>query len=86
MRRLVTMGCRSHIIIQRLLIKRFLYELENSTNTDCFVTQEFNVIVNTTPTANPVADISICDDNNDGVSSFDFNTDVTPDVLDAQGG
>ena len=59
--------------------------IENSTNTDCFVTQEFNVIVNTTPTANPVADISICDDNNDGVSSFDFNTDVTPDVLDAQG-
>ena len=58
--------------------------IENNTNTDCFATQEFNVIVNTTPTANPVADISICDDNNDGVSDFDFNTDVTPSVLDTQ--
>ena len=58
--------------------------IENNTNTDCFVTQEFNVIVNATPTANPVTDISICDDNNDGVSSFDFNADVTPIILDTQ--
>ena len=58
--------------------------IENNTNTDCFVTQEFNVIVNSTPTANPVTDISICDDNNDGVSSFDFDADVTPTVLDTQ--
>ena len=51
--------------------------IENNTNTDCFVTQEFNIIVNTTPTANAVADISICDLDNDGINSFDFVLDVT---------
>ncbi|MDG1375300.1 MAG: PKD domain-containing protein, partial [Flavobacteriaceae bacterium] len=47
-------------------------------------TFETLVTIFDTPTANPVADISICDDNNDGVSDFDFNTDVTPSVLDTQ--
>jgi|GEM_PF-248545 len=58
--------------------------IENVTNTDCFATQDFKLIINTTPTANAVNDINVCDDDNDGVSSFDFNTEVTPDVLDSQ--
>ena len=58
--------------------------IENTTNTDCFATQEFTIIINTTPTANPVLDIAICDDDNDGINSFDFITDVTPTVLGTQ--
>ncbi len=58
--------------------------IENTTNTDCFATQEFTIIVNTTPTANPVLDIAICDDDNDGINSFDFITDVTPTILGTQ--
>ncbi|MDA9026457.1 hypothetical protein N9H82_03295, partial [Flavobacteriaceae bacterium] len=58
--------------------------IENTTNTDCFATQEFTIIVNTTPTANPVLDIAICDDDNDGINSFDFITDLTPTVLGTQ--
>ena len=58
--------------------------IQNDTNTDCFATQDFKLIINTTPTANVVDDINVCDDDNDGVSSFDFDTEVTPDVLDSQ--
>ena len=47
-------------------------------------TFETLVTIFETPTANPVTDISICDDNNDGLSSFDFNADVTPIILDTQ--
>ena len=47
---------------------------------NCFSITEFTIIVNTTPTANPVLDIAICDDDNDGINSFDFITDVTPTV------
>ena len=46
--------------------------------------QVLTIIVNTTPTANPVLDIAICDDDNDGINSFDFITDVTPTVLGTQ--
>ncbi|MGB4742945.1 MAG: PKD domain-containing protein, partial [Flavobacteriaceae bacterium] len=48
--------------------------------------QTFDTLVTIfdTPTANAVNDINVCDDDNDGVSSFDFNTEVTPDVLDSQ--
>jgi gliding motility-associated-like protein len=58
--------------------------IENTTNTNCYITEQFNIIVNTTPTANAVLDIAICDDNNDGVNSFDFIADVTPTVLGTQ--
>ncbi|MDB2426618.1 T9SS type B sorting domain-containing protein [Flavobacteriaceae bacterium] len=58
--------------------------IENTTNTNCYITEQFNIIVNTTPTANAVEDIAICDDDNDGVNSFDFIADVTPTVLGTQ--
>nr|AOE12126.1 conserved hypothetical protein [uncultured bacterium] len=45
---------------------------------------EVLVTIFDTPTANSVADIAICDDDNDGINSFDFITDVTPTVLGTQ--
>ena len=49
-------------------------------------TQPFETLVTIfdTPIANPVANIDICDDDNDGVNSFDFTSDVTPIVLGTQ--
>lgn len=48
--------------------------------------QTFYTLVNIfdTPTANAVEDINGCDDDNDGIYSFDFNSEVTPDVLGTQ--
>jgi gliding motility-associated-like protein len=47
--------------------------IENNQNTDCYGTNSFNLIVHNLPTANAVADLEVCDDNNDGFFSFDFN-------------
>ncbi|EDP97878.1 T9SS type B sorting domain-containing protein [Kordia algicida OT-1] len=42
---------------------------------NCFALTSFNLILNEIPTANPVADIAVCDDNsNDGFEEFDFTT------------
>ena len=46
--------------------------IQNNLNTDCYATTEFTVNIYKTPTANLADDIDICDDDNDGVMSFDF--------------
>ena len=46
--------------------------IENSKLTDCFDTTSFNIQVFDSPTANVVPDQLVCDDNNDGTSSFDL--------------
>ncbi|MDG1314154.1 MAG: T9SS type B sorting domain-containing protein, partial [Flavobacteriaceae bacterium] len=55
--------------------------ITTATETQTFETL---VIIFDTPTANSVEDVSVCDDNNDGVNSFDFIADVTPTVLGTQ--
>ena len=46
--------------------------IENSLKVECYSTTEFTINIYTTPTANAVEDLFECDDNNDGVLSFDF--------------
>ena len=42
---------------------------------DCFSITSFQLFLDDFPTANPVADITVCDDDsNDGVEEFDFST------------
>jgi len=57
--------------------------IENNKLTDCYDTTSFTIQVFDTPIANAVADQLICDDDNDGVWSFDLTSfDAT--VLDTQ--
>ena len=46
--------------------------IENSLKVECYSTTEFTINIYTTPTANAVEDLFECDDDNDGVLSFDF--------------
>jgi len=46
--------------------------IENSLKVECYSTTEFTINIYTTPTANTVEDLFECDDDNDGVLSFDF--------------
>ena len=46
--------------------------IENNLNTNCYDTSNFTVNIYTTPTANAVDDLLECDDDDDGVLSFDF--------------
>ncbi len=48
--------------------------IHNNANTSCYDTTSFFVEIFDSPIANPIADINICDDNNDGIWSFDFST------------
>ncbi|MFT6197330.1 MAG: gliding motility-associated-like protein [Nonlabens sp.] len=58
--------------------------IENNTATDCYDTGDFDLIINATPTANPVVDVVVCDDpSNDGVDVFVFDS-YTAQVLLAQ--
>jgi gliding motility-associated-like protein len=57
--------------------------IENNKLTDCFDTTTFVIQVFDSPTANVVPDQEVCDDNNDGVWSFDL-VGLTPLVLDTQ--
>ena len=47
--------------------------IENNDNTLCFDTTTFDIDVFDTPTANPVANQLVCDDDNDGFWSFDLD-------------
>jgi len=47
--------------------------LENNQNKDCYDTDSFFIIVHNLPTANAITHIEVCDDDNDGFFSFDFN-------------
>jgi len=44
-----------------------------NTQTNCYNETTFNIVVSTLPVANTLADITGCDDNNDGISEY-FNT------------
>jgi gliding motility-associated-like protein len=57
--------------------------IENTKLTDCFDTTSFIIQVSNSPTANVVPDQEICDDDNDGVWSFDL-TSFNAFVLDTQ--
>jgi gliding motility-associated-like protein len=57
--------------------------IENSKLTDCFDTTSFAIQVFDTPTANVVPDQEVCDDDNDGIWSFDL-VGLAPLVLDTQ--
>lgn len=46
--------------------------VDNNFNTDCFDTTSFIVRIFDQPVANPVDDIAICDDNFDGMETFDL--------------
>ncbi|WP_420604073.1 T9SS type B sorting domain-containing protein [Flagellimonas sp.] len=46
--------------------------LTNVSNTDCFDTTTFQLLIYDTPTAPTVTDWYVCDDDNDGVFSFDL--------------
>ena len=49
--------------------------IENSQNNQCYEITSFNVIVAALPTAFPVADFVVCDDeSNDGIASFDLTS------------
>ena len=53
--------------------ERIFYRIENNQNTDCYGTLFFDLKVYNLPIANPIPDIEVCDDDNDGFFSFDFN-------------
>ncbi len=58
--------------------------IENSQNNQCYEITSFNVIVAALPTAFPVADFVVCDDeSNDGIASFDL-TSINNQVLNGQ--
>jgi len=54
-------------------LEEIFVRIENNQNTDCYDTSSFNLIVHNLPTANPIADVEVCDDDNDGFFSFDLN-------------
>ncbi|MGJ8684568.1 MAG: choice-of-anchor L domain-containing protein [Nonlabens sp.] len=46
--------------------------VENISDPTCFDTDSFNLEVNDAPTYNAPTDLTVCDDNNDGISTFDL--------------
>jgi gliding motility-associated-like protein len=54
--------------------EQIFYRIENNRNTDCYSTLHFFLQVNSLPFANTIPDVEVCDDDNDGFFSFDFNT------------
>ena len=58
--------------------------VENNQNTDCYGTGSFFIIVNNLPIANTIPDVEVCDDDNDGFFSFDFNALYDSTVLGTQ--
>ena len=63
-----------HLIITTVLHSSYqvFVRIENSLKVECYSTTEFTINIYTTPTANAVEDLFECDDDNDGVPSFDF--------------
>lgn len=64
--------------------ERIYYRIENNQNTDCYATLFFDLRVYNLPIANPIPDVQVCDDDNDGFFSFDFNTLYDATVLGTQ--
>lgn len=64
--------------------EQIFYRIENNQNTDCYGISYFFLKVYNLPFANTVADVEVCDDDNDGFFSFDFNTLYDSTVLGTQ--
>jgi len=57
-----------------------------NTLTNCYNETTFKIVVSTLPVANVVADITGCDDNNDGISAYFDTSNVATEVLNGQTG
>ncbi|PTM07832.1 MAG: hypothetical protein DA407_09750, partial [Bacteroidetes bacterium] len=64
--------------------EQIFYRIENNQNTDCYTTFYFHLKVNNLPFANAIPDVQVCDDDNDGFFSFDFNALYDATVLGTQ--
>lgn len=64
-------------------ISTLFARIYNSNNTDCFDTTSFDLQIFDQPVANPVANLEVCDDDFDGIASFNLNS-QTPNILGSQ--
>ncbi len=64
-------------------LETIFVRIENTNFTTCFDTNQFDINVINQPTANPILDWIVCDDNNDGFTEFDLET-LNPQVLNGQ--
>lgn len=60
-------------------------KVAHSSNPNCYVTTNINLIVNSTPIAHQLNPIYSCDDNTDGITTFNLST-VISDLLGSQSG
>ncbi|QLE00229.1 T9SS type B sorting domain-containing protein [Galbibacter sp. BG1] len=51
----------------------YVYKEKKTATTICTNENSFSIIISTTPTANPITDISICDDDLDGTTRFNLS-------------
>ena len=65
-------------------VESIFARIQNNTNTSCFNIIEFTIDVIDEPVANTPTNIEICDADRDGFYAFDFDTDITPQVLGTQ--
>ena len=65
-------------------IESVFARVQNNANTTCFNIIEFTIDVIDVPVANTPTNIEICDIDRDGFHIFDFDTDITPQVLGTQ--
>ncbi|MDA9289870.1 hypothetical protein N9P84_03120, partial [Polaribacter sp.] len=65
-------------------VESIFARIQNNTNTSCFNIIEFTIDVIDEPVANTPTNIEICDTNRDGFYAFDFDTDITQQVLGTQ--
>ena len=65
-------------------VESIFARIQNNANTSCFNTIEFTIDVIDEPIANTPTNIEICDADRDGFHAFDFDTDITPQVLGTQ--
>ena len=65
-------------------IESIFARIQNNANTTCSNIIEFTIDVISEPVANTPTNIEICDTDGDGFYAFDFDTDITPQVLGSQ--
>ena len=51
-----------------------LWVRANFNTSNCFNVEPFNILINSTPIANPIQNLEICDDNYDFIQNFDLST------------
>ncbi len=54
--------------------EQIIYRIENNLNTECYINATLTLIVNNSPTIGTLTDITLCDNNNDGIISFDLSS------------